>query len=213
MITIPPIADCVGSIPAYAPGIGILAAVDDLAAGLITILAEDRADRVDAIIEVEVLGLDVEEDGMFGMEIDEGPIAFVAFGHEPLPLFFPIRIRAENGNLRTDIMGGSLAPDPQDVGRKRGGRRLAMRTRDNDALFPEHDRRERLGPSEERDAPLHHLVVGSIARLDRARVDHDVGADDGLCGMGTGKPETRLLEALRLARGHLVRSRDVVPEA
>ena len=150
---------------------------------------------------------------MFGMEIDEGPIAFVAFGHEPLALLFPIRIRAQNGDLRTDIMGGSLTPDPQDVRGKRGGRRLAMRPRDNDALFPEHDRGECLGPSEERDATLHRLIVGGIARLDRARVDHDVGADDRLGGMRTGKAETRLLEALRLARSHLVRSRNVVPEA
>ena len=81
MIAVPAVADALRT-GANLAGDGIFRAVNPMTGRLAQKLAEDGFDGLDAIVEVEMLRLDVEHDGVLRMKIDQRAIAFIAFSHE-----------------------------------------------------------------------------------------------------------------------------------
>ena len=59
---------------------GIVSAVDDLSACLRDELAVDGIDCGEILVEIKMLGFDIENDRVFGMIVDQGSVALVAFG-------------------------------------------------------------------------------------------------------------------------------------
>src|ERR1700704_1594916 len=87
------------------PGVGIVRAIKNGAAGLIEQLGKDLFNGGEVGIKIEMLLFDVENEGVLRREEPDGAIAFVAFGHEIFAARIPMRIRTEERNLSADIVG------------------------------------------------------------------------------------------------------------
>src|SRR5690606_39866021 len=94
----------------------VLPTIDDLTARLVTEAPKDLANRIDPLVEVEVIGLDIEQNGVLRMEIDQGAVAFVPLGDEIVSGLVPTGVGSEDGDLGPHVVRRRLAPDPQDVG-------------------------------------------------------------------------------------------------
>ena len=70
---------------------------------------------IEVAVVVQVLGLDVENDGVFGMVERECAVALIALSHHQLALVRPMCIGAEDGNFRTHIVAGLDAGFAQQV--------------------------------------------------------------------------------------------------
>ena len=143
-----------------AAGVRIIGAIENRAAGLIEQLPEDRFDRGEVRIKIEMLFLDVQNERVLGMEKAQRAVALVAFRHEIFAARIPMRVRAEHRNFRADIMRRMQAAFAQDMRRHRRGRRLPMHARDDDSALARHDRGERFGAA-------HQSVVPARARSTR----------------------------------------------
>jgi hypothetical protein len=97
----------------------VVRAIEDVAACLAEELIEHRLDRREVRVVIEMLLLDVQHDGVLGMVKRERAVTLIAFGDEVLALRIPVRVRAENGNLRADVVRRVQAADFQDVRRHR----------------------------------------------------------------------------------------------
>jgi hypothetical protein len=87
-----------------------------------------------------------------------------------------------------------------------------MRAADDDAFLVRHHRGERLRTTNQRNALLVGRLIGHIARLDRAGVDHHVAVLDLLLRVTVEELQPELLQAVGFQRGGLVRAADLVPE-
>jgi len=94
---------------------GVFSTIEDLSGGLITKLPENGTNGLDPVVKVEMLGLDVEQKGVFGMEIHERAVALIALGDEILSFLIPIRICSQDRDFGPDVMRGRLCPDLEDV--------------------------------------------------------------------------------------------------
>ena len=193
-------------------GHGVFGAMHPEATCLAEDLAEDGLDGFDAVVEVEVLGLDVEHDGVLRVEIDEGAVALIAFGHKELAFGVPVRIGAEDGDLCADVVAGFQAALAQHVGGEGGGGGLAMGAADDDALLVGHHGGQRLRTADERDALLVGGLVGHVAGLDGAGVDDHVAVLHLLFRVAVEELKAELLQALCFQGGGLVRAADLVPQ-
>ena len=183
---------------------GIFGTMHPVARSLAQKLAEDGFDRVDPIIEIQVLGFDVENDRMLRVKVYQRAIAFIALRHEQLALRIPMRIGSENRDLGSDIVTWLHAALTQNMGGQRRSRRLAMGAADDDALFVRHHRSQSLGPAYQRDALFVGGLIGHIARLDRAGIDDHVAVLHLLLAVRCKKLQAHLRQPLRLHGRHLV---------
>src|ERR1700704_1157948 len=108
-------------LPANPPGVRVVRAIKNRAAGLIEQLGKDLFDGGEVGIKIEMFLLDVEDERMLRGEEPDGAIAFIAFGHEIFAAGIPMRIRTEQRNLSTDVVGRVRAAFPQNMCRH-GGR-------------------------------------------------------------------------------------------
>ena len=63
-------------------------------------------------------GVQANHDGVLGVKIDQRAIALVSFGHEKLAFGIPMRIRAKNRNLGTDVVARLEAALTQNMRRE-----------------------------------------------------------------------------------------------
>src|SRR6266850_5044742 len=138
---------------------------------------EGVADRVEAPVVVEVLGVDGRDDRDRRRQLQERAVGLVGFGDEKLALPEP-RVRAEARHPPADDDRGVEAALGQDGADHRGGRRLAVSAGDRDAVLEAHQLGEHLRAGDRRDLALARRLDLYVVPRDGRRVDDDVGAFD-----------------------------------
>ena len=106
---------------------------------------KDFFDRGKIGVKIEVLFLDVQNEGVFGMKIFQSTVAFVSFGHKIFSSGVPVRITPENRNLGADIMRRMQSAFAQNVRAHGGGSCFSMHAGDDNAALSTHDRSQRFG--------------------------------------------------------------------
>ena len=113
---------------------------------------ERLLDRVEGLEMVEMLGIDVGDDGDVGGQLEEGAVAFVGLDHHPVAAAAP-RVGAVGVDDAAVDDGGIEAAGVEQRRHQRGRRRLAVRAGDGDALLEPHQLGEHLGAPHHRNAP------------------------------------------------------------
>ena len=94
----------------------IITTIEDLTGGLVTELAEYFANLIQpALVMIKVLLFHVEKNSVFGIEVHQGAVAFIPFGHKVFAGIIPVSIGSENRNLRSDIVRRILGTDLQGM--------------------------------------------------------------------------------------------------
>lgn len=211
-VAVPAVADGLGGRGADFGGDGVFGAVDPVLRGLAEELGEHGFDGVDAVVVVEVFGFDVEDDGVGGAEVDEGAVAFIAFGDEEGAFGVPVGVGAEDGDFGADVVGGMHLAVAEDVGGEGGGGGLAVGASDDDAVFDGHDGGEGFGAADEGDAGAVGGVVGDVVGFDGGGVDDHVAVSDFAFAMGGEELEAEFLEAGGFFGGDFIGATDFVAE-
>ena len=142
-----------------------------------------------------MFGFDVEDDGVGGAEVDEGAVAFIAFGDEEGAFGVPVGVGAEDGDFGADVVRGMHLAVAEDVGGEGGGGGLAVGAGDDDAVLHGHDGGEGFGAADERDASAVGGVVGDVVGFDGGGVDDHVTVGDFAFAMGGEELEAEFLKA------------------
>ena len=154
-------------------------------------------DRVEGLEVVEVLGIDVGDDRDVGGQLQERAVALVGFDHHPVAGAEP-----GVGAIGVDdaaVDDGRVEPGRLEQRRhERGGRRLAVRAGDRDALLEPHQLGEHFGAANDRNAPR--------ARRDELRI---VALDGGGNDDHRGRAEIRRVVADEHRRALLAQALDV----
>src|SRR5262245_13054521 len=133
---------------------------------------EGVLDLFEVLVVVEVLAVDVRDDGQRRLEAQERAVGLVRLGHHQVALAEP-RVRVERSDAAPhDDRGIEAAPleDRGDHGRRR---RLAVRARDRDAELQAHQLGEHLRARDDR-----HLQAARLEDLDVVGGDGGRGHDD-----------------------------------
>ena len=113
--------------------------------------ADERLlDLLDVRIVVEVLGVDVGQDGDERGEEEERPVALVGFGDEEIP-GSELGVGPEGVQPAADDDGRVEAGLVEEDGDHRRRRRLAVRAGHGDAVFHPHELGEHLRPGDDGD--------------------------------------------------------------
>ena len=126
---------------------------------------------------VEMLGVDVGDDGDVGGQLEKRAVRFVRLDHHPVAGAEP-RIGAVGIDDAAVDHGGVEAAGVEQRGNERGRRRLSVRSGDSDAAFQPHEFREHFGAPHDRQALGARGDKLGIVALDRGGNDHHVGAVD-----------------------------------
>ena len=126
----------------------------------------NRVNRIEILVEIKVLGLDIEDDGVVGMIIDQGAITLVPFGNKIFPLGIPSGIGSKNGDFGADVVGWLESASAQYMCRHRRSGRFSMHAANNDALAGGHHGGERIRPQGHGDSETHSLVESRVTGLD-----------------------------------------------
>lgn len=137
--------------------------------------AEAGHDLVDIFVKVEVIGLDVGDDGDARMQIVEAAVVFAGFGHEDLPL--PAAAApAELGDGSADDEAGVEPAFEERETDHGGGGGFAVGPGDGDAEAFAHDHAEKLGVFDGSDAELPGEGEFAVIVGDGGAADNDVEA-------------------------------------
>ena len=139
--------------------------------------SEGRVDRGKVRIVVEVLGFDIEHDGVLGMVEHDCAVALVTLCHEILATRIPACVGSENGNFRADIMRGMDSGRAKGVGGHGRNCRFAVHSRHEDSFFPESERGKGLGAADHRFAQPLRGIIGRITLANRGGVDDQLSID------------------------------------
>ena len=146
--------------------------------------AEGLLHGVEGLEVIEMLGVDIGDDGDVGGQLQEGAVAFIRLHHHPLAL-----AKAGIGAIGVDdaaIDDRGIKAALVEQGRHHGGGRgLAMGARDGDTLLEAHEFGEHFGAAHHRQAPLARAHQFRIVAADGGG-DHDHG---GLAEIGGVVPD------------------------
>ena len=124
---------------------------------------------------IEMLGIDIGDDGDIGRQLEKGAVGFVGLDHHPVAGAEP-GIGAIGVDDAAIDHGRIETAGVEQRRHHRGGRGLAMRAGDGDAAFQPHQLRQHLGAAHHRQP----LRAGGdklrIVGFDRRRDDDDAGA-------------------------------------
>jgi hypothetical protein len=120
---------------------GVVEADDLWARDLRQVLIKAIDDRLLGAVVVEVVDLDVGEDGAEKRQGEVCAVALVGLDHQPLPSC-PLRPRAHVGDVAADDEAGARTGLGQDEHQHRGGGGLAVCAGDCERLCHRADRRE-----------------------------------------------------------------------
>ena len=130
-----------------------------------------RDEIVEARIRVEVLAIDVRDDGNRGIQPEERSVAFVGLRHERRATA-DARVAPERGQASADHGGWIESCAFEHQGHHRRRRRLSVRSRDRDPESRTHQRREHVGPRDDRQSAPARLDDLGVRRTDGRR-NHD----------------------------------------
>ena len=152
-------------------------------------------DGVEGLEVVEVLGIDVGDDGDVGGELEERAVAFVGLDHHPVAGAEP-RV----GSVGVDdaaVDHRRIKPGRVEQRRhQRSRRRLAVRAGDRHALLEPHQLGQHFRPADDGDAPRPRLDDFGIVPLHRGGDDDDRGGVDVRFGMADEDGRALLAQAL-----------------
>ena len=138
--------------------------LDEVAKGLLHML--------EGAVMVEMLGVDIGDDGHVGRQFQKGAVRFVGLHHHPVAC-----AHARIGAIGVDdaaIDDGRIETARVEKRRHhRGGRGLAMGATDGDRLAKTHQLGQHLGAPHDRQETLARGGKLGIAALDRGRDDND----------------------------------------
>jgi len=160
---------------------------------------------------VEVLGIDVGDDGDRRRQLEKAPVALVGLGDEEVPLA-EARVAPQRVDLAADDHRGIQPRRAQHRGDERRRRRLAVRPGDGDGVANAHQLGEHLGARDDGDLQGTRAGDLRVVRVDGARVDEDVGAAQVVRGVADEDPHAEALQATRVLVGLEVRAADVEVE-
>ena len=142
-------------------------------------IAERVLHRLERLEVIEMLRVDIGDDGDVGRQFQKRAVALVGFHHHPLAGAQP-RIGAV-GIDDAAIDHGRIEIAGIEQGRDhRGGRGLAVGARDRNAAFEPHQFGQHFGAAHHRNALGARRHQFRIVALDRGRDHDDVGAVDVL---------------------------------
>ena len=102
-------------------------------------------------VVVEMLGIDIGDDGDVGRQLDEGAVALVGLDHHPLAVAQPGIGAIGVDDAAIDDGGVEFAGIEQRRDQRRG-RGLAVRAADGDGVLEAHDLGQHLGAAHDRQA-------------------------------------------------------------
>ena len=172
---------------------------------------ERLADALQVRPEVEVLAVDRRDHRPGRRQREEAPVALVGLGHEKFTLAEP-RVRTEGVEPPADDRGRVEVGRGEDRGDERGGRRLAVRARDGDAVLHAHQLGEHLRPGDHRDLQAVGLEHLGVVRAHRGGDDDDLGVLDVGRVVTGGDAPAEHAQALGDRGRREVRAADVVAE-
>src|SRR6266850_1555717 len=138
---------------------------------------EGVADRVEAPVVIEMLGVDGRDDRDRRRQLQERAVGLVGLGDQVLALAEP-RVRPEARHPAPHHDRGIEAALGQHGADHRGGRRLAVGPGDRDPVLEPHQLGQHLGARDRRDLVLARRLDLDVVPRDGRRVDDDVGAFD-----------------------------------
>ena len=121
---------------------------------------------------VEMLGVDIGDDGDVGRQLQKRAVALVGLDHHPVAGAEP-RIGAISVDDAAVDHGRVESGGVEQRRHQRGGRRLAVRAGDGDAALEAHELGEHFGAAHDRNASLARCCELRIVALDRGRDDDD----------------------------------------
>ena len=141
--------------------------------------AERLLHRVEGLEVVEMLGVDIGDDGDIGRQFEEGAVGFVGLDHHPVAGAEP-RVGAVGVDDAAVDHGRIEAAGVEQRRDHRGGRGLAVGAGDGDAAFQPHQLGQHLGAAHHRQALRAGGHEFRIVALDRRGDDDHLGAVDVL---------------------------------
>ena len=130
--------------------------------------------RVEGLEVIEMLRVDIGDDGDVGRQLQEGAVGLVGLHHHPVAGAEP-RIGAV-GVDDAAVDHGRIEPAGIDqCGNQRGGRGLAVGAADRDAAFEPHQLGQHLGAAHHRQALGARRHELRVIALDRGRHHHHLG--------------------------------------
>ena len=144
--------------------------------------AERVLHGVEGLEVVEMLGIDIGDDGDVGRQLEKGAVGFVGLDHHPVAGAEP-RIGAVGVDDAAIDHGRIEAAGVEQRRHHRGGRGLAVGAGDGDAAFQPHQLGQHLGAAHHRQPLRARGDELRIVVLDRRGDDDDLGAGEILGGM------------------------------
>ena len=167
-----------------------------------------RANRVQVLVAVEMVFLDVQNRGPPWPQIQERAIEFAGFGDEMRPVA-DAAAAAELPDGSPHDKARVQAGPPQHEREPRRGRALPMRPADADAVVVRHHGAEQFGVLDHVDPPPARLKQFRMIARDRRRRDHQVCVlGHGLGALQRGNPRSAFNEPRQLGRRAHIRSAD-----
>ena len=137
--------------------------------------AERILHRVESLEVVEMLGIDIGDDGDVGRQLEEGAVGLVGLDHHPVAGAEP-RIGAVGVDDAAVDDGRIEAAGVEQRRHHRGRRGLAVRAGDGDAALQPHQLGQHLGAAHHRQPLRARRREFRIVALDRRGDDDDLGA-------------------------------------
>ena len=158
-------------------------------------IAECLLHGLEGLEVIEMLGIDIGDDGDIGRQFQEGAVALVGFHHHPFTGAKP-RVGAVSINdaaidhRRIEISCVEQGCD------HRGGRSLAVSARDRNAAFQPHQLGQHFGAAHDRNALGARGQQFGIVALDRGRHHHHIGPGEVLGLMTDADPDALVAETI-----------------
>jgi hypothetical protein len=156
--------------------------------------------RVEVAPVVQVLGVDVGDDGHGGLQLQERPVALVGLDHDPVALA-DLGVGAVGVDDPAVDHGRVQGAGVQQGGDHRGGGGLAVRAAHGDRELQPHQLGQHLGAAHQRQA-----LVAAGGHLDVVGLDRG-GIDDGRRAFDIGRvladedPRAQLFQPLGIGAG------------
>src|ERR1043166_1286285 len=170
-------------------GVGIVNVVEHCSARLIDEFPKDFFNRSQIGIKIEVLFLDIQNEGVLGMKAAQGAIAFVPFGNKIFAAPIPMRVRSEKRNFGADIMRRMESAFAQHVCGHCRGSGFAVHSGDNNPALCAHDCSQGFRATHDRFTGIAPAYQNWIVRSDCGRKNDKLGGIRVLRTMLLMKPQ------------------------
>src|SRR5213593_3972652 len=138
------------------------------------------------------------------MEAAQGPVAFVTFSNEIFAARIPVRVRSENWNFGTDIMGRMQSTFAQNVCCHCRGCCFAVHSGDNDAALRAHDCSQSLRTAHDRLTRSAPAYENRIVVFNGGGKNNQLGGISLFRAMLLIKVQTEALQSICFHGGDLV---------